>query len=189
MKYILATNNINKLNEIKPLLNDKVEILTLNDLNFNKDIIEDGLTFEENAFIKAKTLYDLYKIPVISDDSGLMVKSLNNEPGIHSKRYSNKGDYENNIKLLKNLNNKENRTAKFVTVICLYDGDNPIYFKGIMEGLISKEIKGKSGFGYDPIFIPKGYNKTISELGIEIKEKISHRSKAINKLVNYLTNE
>lgn len=189
MKYILATNNINKLNEIKPLINKDIKILTLKDLNYNKDIIEDGETFKENAFIKAKTLYDEFKIKVISDDSGLLVKSLNNEPGINSKRYSNKGDYENNVKLLNNLKDIKDRSAKFVTVICLYDGNEPIFFKGEMKGSISYELKGRSGFGYDPLFIPEGYNKTISELGPEIKEKISHRSSAIKKLIDYISNE
>lgn len=188
MKYILATHNENKLNEIKPLINN-IKIISLNDLNYKKDIIEDGSSFEENAFIKAKTIYDEYNIPVISDDSGLLVKSLNNEPGINSKRYSNKGDLENNLKVLKKLGDTKDRYAKFVTVICLYDGKKPIYFKGVMEGSISFNLKGEEGFGYDPIFIPKGYSKTISELGMNVKEEISHRSKAIKALVSYILNE
>lgn len=188
MKYILATHNINKINEIKPLLKN-IKIISLKELNYNKVIIENGKTFKDNALIKAKTIYDEFKIPVISDDSGLLVKSLNNQPGINSKRYSNKGDLENNLKILKNLEGIKDRTAEFVTVICLYDGIKPLFFKGVMQGVISSEIKGEDGFGYDPIFIPKGFNKTISELGMSVKEEISHRTKAINSLVNYLTME
>lgn len=189
MKYIFATHNNNKINEIKPLIDKNIKIVTLKDLNYQDEIIEDGLTFKENALIKAKTIYDIYKIPVIADDSGLMIKSLNNEPGVNSKRYSDKGDLGNNLKVLKKLKNINNRNAQFVTIICLYDGNKATYFEGVLKGTIAYDMKGKAGFGYDPLFIPIGYDKTISELGMEVKQKISHRSIAINKLIKYLIRE
>mgnify|MGYP001300053398 CR=1 FL=1 len=187
MKYILATHNDNKAKEIKELFKNKIEIITLKDLNDYEEIIEDGKTFEENALIKAKTIFKKYNLPVIADDSGLEIKYLNNLPGVYSQRYSGKGDLENNKKVLRELKDVSNRDARFVCVIALVEqnGDTKV-FKGMLEGEISLSSKGNNGFGYDPIFIPKGYTKTLGELPSEIKQKISHRSQALLLFEQYL---
>lgn len=186
-KIILATQNKDKILEIKNIMKG-FDLITLMDLNDNDDVIEDGNSFEENARIKADYYFKKYNIPVIADDTGLCVKSLNNEPGIFSARYSKSGKYEDNRqKLLENLYNVENRDAFFSCVVCYIDEKSCVhYFEGRLNGCIIKEEKGKNGFGYDSIFKVDGYNKTLSEISLDDKNKISHRFIAFSKLIEYL---
>lgn len=187
MKLIVATHNQNKIKEIYEILKESnIELVSLLDLNDHEDIIEDGITYEENAFIKAKAIYDKYKSIVFADDSGIEITALNDEPGVNSKRFSDGGDLGNNLKVLELLKNNENREARFVCTICLYDGIKPLYFKGEVRGTISTELRGTNGFGYNPIFIPEGYSETLGELSVEIKDSISHRKNALTKLSEYL---
>ena len=187
MKLIVATHNQNKIKEIYEILKESnIELVSLLDLNDHEDIIEDGITYEENAFIKAKAIYDKYKSIVFADDSGIEITALNDEPGVNSKRFSDCGDLGNNLKVLELLKNNENREARFVCTICLYDGIKPLYFKGEVRGTISTELRGTNGFGYNPIFIPEGYSETLGELSVEIKDSISHRKNALTKLSEYL---
>ena len=187
MKLIVANHNQNKIKEIYEILKESnIELVSLLDLNDHEDIIEDGITYEENAFIKAKAIYDKYKSIVFADDSGIEITALNDEPGVNSKRFSDGGDLGNNLKVLELLKNNENREARFVCTICLYDGIKPLYFKGEVRGTISTELRGTNGFGYNPIFIPEGYSETLGELSVEIKDSISHRKNALTKLSEYL---
>lgn len=188
MKIIFATHNINKVNELKYLLrNTNYEVTSLLDLNDLDEIIEDGSTFKENSYLKAKTIYDKYKTIVIADDSGLEVDYLNGAPGLYSARYSSNPLVSNNDLLLNNLEGVSNRKANFICVLSLIDLDgNNTYFEGKLDGTISTFIKGVNGFGYDPIFIPNGYEESLAVLGNDIKNKISHRAIALEKLVKYL---
>jgi XTP/dITP diphosphohydrolase len=188
VSLIFATNNDHKLEEVKALLSQKINILSLKDIGFDKDIPETGITFEENALIKTTTIKAFSSLDCFSDDSGLEVKSLNNEPGVYSARYAgeNASDKENVIKLLQSMKGVESRKARFKTVVCLNWNQQIYYFEGVVEGLIAQEPKGLKGFGYDPIFIPNGYQNTFAELGAEVKNKISHRSIAIQQLVNFV---
>lgn len=187
MKIILASSNKNKIIEFKSILNDNVEIITLTDLNYKNEIKEDGSTLYENALIKAKTLYDIYQIPVISDDSGLFCEGIAGLPGIHSHRFAslNPTDLENNLYLINKLKNVENKNAYFKCVTCYYDS-KPLFFEGVLNGKIILEMKGNNGFGYDPLFYLEEYNKTLAELTCEEKNIISHRYKALTKLGVYI---
>lgn len=184
MKIIIASHNLNKIKEFKQLLKGtNLELISLHDLNDHEEIIEDGNTFLDNALIKAKHIASKYNLPAIADDSGLMVKYLKNAPGINSARYSGKGDYENNLKVLAELKGKTDRYARFISVIVLcYPSGNYKSYKGIWEGFIAEEIKGSNGFGYDSIFIPNGYLKTVAQLDDLVKSKLSHRAKALQLL-------
>lgn len=189
MKIILASNNKNKLKEISSML-PTFEVLSLKDINYTKDIVEDGKTFKENSYIKAKTIFDLYPDAIIlADDSGLCVSSLNNEPGIYSHRYSPEGtDEANNLLLLANLEDKKNRKAHFVcsmTVILKYKNKVLVkHTKGILKGKIGFTSQGNNGFGYDPLFIYK--NISLASISESEKNKISHRSKALKKAVKII---
>lgn len=190
-KIFIASKNKGKINEIKSFLNPfGYEIFSLHDVHGIDDIPETGSTFEENALIKAKAVYDVVKIPVLSDDSGLLVDYLNGQPGVYSARYSGKNptDEKNTALLLKNLSiaAEPERTAHFKCVIVLYDGLNERYFEGVCYGRISNEPRGNEGFGYDPVFIPDGYEKTFAELPADIKNKISHRGNALRSLVKFI---
>lgn len=187
-KIVFASNNAHKLVEIRNLLSDKFEILSLNDIRYDEEIIESGHTFHENALIKTKTIVEYSALSCFSDDSGLEVDILNGQPGVYSARFSgeNAKDSENIDLLLRKLKGQSKREAQFKTVICLYYKEQYHYFEGIVRGIITEEIKGSHGFGYDPVFIPDGYHQTFAELGPEIKNKISHRAMAIQKLVKYL---
>lgn len=181
MQLILASHNKNKIKEFKEILKEtNIELLSLIDLNDHEEIIEDGNTFTENALIKARNIAGKYNLPAIADDSGIEIKYLKNAPGIMSARYSGKGDLENNLKVLKELDGITDRYARFICVIVLYypNGEYKT-FKGVWEGFISTELKGNNGFGYDPIFIPNGFRKTVAELEETLKSKISHRAKAL----------
>ncbi len=188
MKLVFATNNLHKLQEVFTILSNNVELLSLKEINCNTEIPETANTLEENALLKARFIYNNYKINCFADDTGLEVEALDNEPGVYSARYAgdNKNSEANMLKVLQKLQGKTNRKARFRTVIALIINGKEYLFEGIINGKIITSKRGKSGFGYDPIFIPEGYNKTFAELGDEIKNKISHRAIAVNKLCNFL---
>ena len=187
-KLVFATNNAHKLEEIASILGDKIELLSLKDIHCQADIPETADTLEGNAIQKAEYIHQHYGMDCFADDTGLEVEALNGAPGIYSARYAGEGhDSEANMKkLLENMQDKENRKAQFRTAICLImDGETHL-FEGIVKGEIIKEKKGGAGFGYDPIFVPEGYNLTFAELGNDIKNTISHRAKAVEKLCSFL---
>jgi XTP/dITP diphosphohydrolase len=186
MALVFATNNQNKLKEVKSKL--KAEILGLADIHCNEDIEETGKTFEENAFIKAKYVLDKYGYDCFADDSGLEVEALDGAPGVYSARYAGEhGNAEANMnKLLENLKGIGNRKARFVTVICLINKENTLYFRGEINGTIINEKRGDDGFGYDPIFVPDGFNRTFAEMTLEEKNKMSHRAVALEKMTQHL---
>lgn len=193
-KILIASNNRYKFSEIASVLSTlpDIKLYSLKDFGINVDVTEDGNTLEENALIKAKAIYDLSGVATLSDDTGLFVKALNGEPGVYSARYAGeKATYEDNcIKLLKNLKDisDENRTAQFESVICFYVNEKEHYFfKGVCSGKIINEKRGKSGFGYDPLFEPNGYEKTFAEMTNEDKNKISHRSKALEAFRKFIS--
>ena len=199
MKIVFATNNQHKLSEIRDILGESIEVLSLKDINCDVDIPETGKTLEENALQKAQYVYDHYHIDCFADDTGLEVDALGGAPGVYSARYAGEGhDSEANMaKLLKELGDEDNRKARFRTVIALIQkknicpcGCNSIkevhQFEGIVDGEIIRERRGGEGFGYDPIFQPDGYDKTFAELGMDIKNHISHRARATQKLADYL---
>ncbi len=191
MKLIFATNNPHKLKEAREILSDlNVEVLALQDLNLNVQVTEDAPDFEGNAKKKAHTVFELTNISTFADDSGLMVDALNGEPGIYSSRYAGvEHDYqENNEKLLQELKAKPKpHTAKFICVINFKSKDEDEIFIGEVTGEIIDEPRGNNGFGYDPLFKPDGFELTYAELPSEIKNKISHRYKALVKLREYLS--
>ncbi|MDQ2721527.1 MAG: RdgB/HAM1 family non-canonical purine NTP pyrophosphatase [Bacteroidota bacterium] len=185
---IFATNNINKVIEVKSILNDNFKILSLAEANINIDIAEPFDTLEKNAIEKARVINEITKENCFSEDTGLEVDALNGEPGVKSARYAGNGrDFENNIdKLLNNLKNKKNNKAHFKTVICLIlDGKQNI-FDGLCKGTIIAERRGHGGFGYDPVFIPEGSEKTFGEMSLVEKNFFSHRKKAFEKLISFL---
>jgi len=190
MKIVFATNNLHKLSEIRQILGDKVEILSLKDIGCDVDIPETGTTLEANALQKAQYIYDHYNMDVFADDTGLEVEALNGEPGVYSARYAGEGhDSEANMsKLLKELGENNNRKARFRTVIALIQKGEVHEFEGIVNGEIIRERRGGEGFGYDPIFQPDGYSQTFAELGTDIKNQISHRAHATQKLCAFLQN-
>ena len=188
-KIIFATGNKDKMKEIRMILSDlDVEILSMKEAGISVDIEENGTTFEENALIKANAVAAYTDAIVLADDSGLEIDYLNKEPGVYSARYA--GDAHNSEanmkKLLKDMEGIENRKAQFRTVFVLIIDGKEHLFEGIVKGEITKNRKGASGFGYDPIFIPEGYTQTFAEMGNELKNKISHRALATNKLCKFL---
>ena len=185
-ELILASNNAHKVEEIKSILED-YSILTLKDINYTEEIVEDGTTFEENALIKARTICKYSGKTAISDDSGLSVELLDGRPGVYSARYAGeqKSSEDNINLLLKNLENKE-RTAQFKTIFTLCINNDFFSFEGIVKGEITTEKYGEKGFGYDPIFIPDGYDQTFAQMPSDLKNKISHRGIALRKLVEFL---
>ena len=188
MKLIFASKNQNKLKEIKKIIPNKIELLSLKDLNFEKDIPENEKTIEKNAIFKANFICEKFNVNVFSDDTGLEVKALDGQPGVHSARYAgNEKNAEKNIeKLLFDMKNIKNREARFKTIIALFLNKKLHLFEGIIEGQILKSKKGINGFGYDCIFKPNGYNKSFGELSFKIKNKISHRAIATKKLITFL---
>lgn len=187
-KIVFATNNHHKLDEIRGIAKGRVEILSLSDIGCHDDIPETGDTFEENALEKAKYVKDNYGYDCFADDSGLEVDALCLMPGVRTARYAGVGasSDDNMAKLLAALNGKENRSARFRTVIALIENGVHHFFEGAIEGSISIEKQGEGGFGYDPVFIPNGYNNSFAELGVEVKNRISHRAIATNKLIDFL---
>ena len=190
-EIILATNNKHKLQEVRQILSPhKIVVYGLNDLNLKvKDVEENGKTYAENALIKAKAVQELTTMPIIADDSGLEIIALDNRPGMFSARFaSSQGGHDNAIKqLLKELEDKEDRSARFVCDIVLLNADkNPLTFEGIAKGTIAKEKQGEGGFGYDPIFISDETGTCFGTMGQEEKNTVSHRAKALKKLLAYL---
>jgi len=192
-EIVIATKNEHKIIEMKKMLEPLgYKVLTLFDFDEFPEIIEDGLTFKDNAYKKAKELSLYLNKTVLADDSGLEVFSLNNEPGVYSARYGgNEKSYEKNNKLLlKNLKDVKDRRARFVTSLCLYYIDKePLFFEEYLYGEISDEFKGENGFGYDPIFYVKNLGKHLAEISLEEKNKISHRGKSLARLIEYLKSE
>lgn len=188
-KLVFATNNPHKLEEIRAILGSKLEILSLADIGCDADIPETAETFEGNALIKAHYVYDNYKLDCFADDTGLEVDALHGLPGVHTARYAypDRHDPEANmIKLLEALRENNDRNARFRTVIALIEKGKEHLFEGVVEGVIAREKSGTQGFGYDPVFIPEGNSKTFAELGEDIKNTISHRARAVQKLAEYL---
>jgi len=195
MEILIGTNNKHKISEIKNILKDMNIILkSSDDMDIKVDVEENAMTLEGNAFKKAKAFYDRVKIPVFADDTGLFVDLICGHPGVFSSRYAGEdATYEENCqKLLKDLKDipLENRTASFKTVICFYENPDTInYFKGVVTGKIIDSPRGKNGFGYDPLFVPDGYDKTYAEMGDDEKNRISHRARALEKFKEYLSNK
>nr|WP_315440554.1 non-canonical purine NTP diphosphatase [uncultured Prevotella sp.] len=190
MKIVFATNNKHKLEEIKDILGKDFEIVSLAEIGCHEDIPETGLTLEENARQKSTYIVEHYNHDCFADDTGLEVDALNGEPGVYSARYAEGTDHDseaNMRKLLSKMSNVKDRTARFRTVISLIINGVEHQFEGRVEGRIATEKHGKEGFGYDPIFIPEGYDKSFAELGEEVKNQISHRARAVKKLAEYLS--
>lgn len=188
MKLIFATNNQHKTDEIRAVLGNKLQIITLKEAGIDKDIPEPFDTLEANASAKARTIYEMTGMDCFSEDTGLEVTALNGEPGVKSARYAGSDrSFDANIdKLLTNLEGKDDRGARFRTVISLLIGGKETLFEGICEGRIIKEKRGNGGFGYDPVFIPDGSDLTFAEMGMAEKNRFSHRKKATEKLVAFL---
>jgi XTP/dITP diphosphohydrolase len=189
-KIIFASKNEGKVKEVRHILNGiNAEILSLNDVGFTDEIPETADTFEGNAKIKAEIIFNAFKLPTIADDSGLVAIQLENEPGVYSARYAgeNATDEENNLKLLEKLKSyPEPHKGKFICAVVYYFGADFILAMGEIAGRIIKEPRGTNGFGYDPLFLPDGYDKTTAELPPEIKNKISHRFRAFDQLKTHL---
>lgn len=190
MKLVFATHNKNKLKEVKALIPSHIELLSLTDIGCMEGIPETANTIEGNALLKSAYIKNNYGYNCFADDTGLEVVSLNNEPGVYSARYAGleNNSEANMLKLLNNLENKSNREARFKTAISLIINDTERLFEGICEGEITTSQKGNSGFGYDPIFQPKGFDKTFAEMTLEQKSQIGHRGKAVRLLIEYLSN-
>ena len=187
-KLVVATNNAHKLEEIAAILGDEMELLSLKDIKCFADIPETADTLEGNACQKAMYIYENYGMDCFADDTGLEVDALNGAPGVYSARYAGDGhDSEANMqKLLHELEGKKNRKAQFRTAICLIQEGKEYLFEGIVKGEIIQEKRGGAGFGYDPIFVPEGYEQTFAELGNDVKNTISHRARAVEKLCLFL---
>lgn len=187
-KLVFATNNAHKLHEVRNILQQSYEIISLAEIGCTDDIPETAPTLEGNALIKAKYISDRYGVDCFADDTGLEVTALDGEPGVFSARYAgeNHDASANMKKLLHNLEGIANREAKFRTVIALIENGEVRYFEGKIEGRIAEHPQGNEGFGYDPVFIPNGFEKSFAELGLEEKNKISHRALAVQELVAYL---
>ncbi|WP_291100811.1 MULTISPECIES: RdgB/HAM1 family non-canonical purine NTP pyrophosphatase [unclassified Empedobacter] len=189
MELIFATHNNNKVKEVTKMLPSYLSMKSLTDINFFDEIEETGTTFEENAQLKAKTIFDKTGKNIFADDSGLVIEALDGAPGVYSARYAGTGKDEDNIaKALKELEGKTNRKAYFISIFCLILNGKEYFFEGRVNGTIATEIMGDNGFGYDPIFIPDGFSKSFAQMSPEEKNAISHRGKAVEKLNDFLTN-
>ena len=188
-KLVFATNNAHKLEEVAAILGDQVELLSLNDIGCQADIPETAETLEGNALLKSSYIYKNYHLDCFADDTGLEVETLNGAPGVYSARYAGGEGHDaqaNMLNLLQELDGKENRKAQFRTAISLILDGKEYLFEGVIKGEIIKEKRGDSGFGYDPVFMPEGYDRTFAELGNDIKNQISHRALAVQKLCEFL---
>ncbi len=189
MKIVFATNNQHKLSEVKNILGNRFNVVSLADIGCHEDIPENGQTLQENALLKAQYIHDKYHVNCFADDTGLEVEALGGAPGVYSARYAGGEGHDsqaNMKKLLQELENNNNRQARFRTVIALIMNEKTVTFEGIVNGEIIREKRGGEGFGYDPIFQPEGYSQTFAEMGTGIKNQISHRARAIQKLAEYL---
>lgn len=190
MEILIATHNLHKKEEIQQILGSEYIVTSLSDYDLNEEIIEDGNTFEENALIKAKYCFEKTGKGSVGDDSGLVVEALGGRPGIYSARYAGNHNFKKNIeKVLQELKDEPNRRAYFITVLCFKDNHGEHYFEGRVYGNITTEVFGEEGFGYDPIFIPDDYNMTFAEMLPEEKNKISHRSEALKKFLDFLNSK
>lgn len=188
-KLVFATNNAHKLEEVADILKDKVALVSLNDIDCHTDIPETADTLEGNALLKSSYIHTHYGLDCFGDDTGLEVEALNGAPGVYSARYAEGEGHDaeaNMRKLLHEMEGVENRKAQFRTAISLVLDGKEYLFEGVVKGEITKEKRGDSGFGYDPIFRPEGYEQTFAELGIDIKNQISHRALAVKKLCEFL---
>ncbi|MDR0865272.1 MAG: non-canonical purine NTP diphosphatase [Candidatus Symbiothrix sp.] len=187
-QLVFATNNNHKLEEVRDILGDSYQILSLKDIHCLEDIPETADTLEGNALLKAQYVKTHYGLDCFADDTGLEVTALNNAPGVYSARYAGEAkDAKANLrKVLKELEGKDDYSARFRTVVALIKDGKESLFEGVVNGEIIREERGTAGFGYDPVFIPQGYSKTFAELGAEIKNTISHRAEAVNKLKQFL---
>jgi len=187
-KIVFATNNQHKLSEIRDILGNDFEVVSLKELGFNEEIPETGDTLADNASQKSHFIFDRYRVDCFSDDTGLEVEALNGAPGVYSARYAGEDcSYDDNVnKLLRELGDSGNRKAAFKTVISLLLDGKEYLFEGRVDGVITTDKRGSGGFGYDPVFLPDGYDQTFSEMSAELKNKISHRGRATAKLVAFL---
>lgn len=188
-KLIIATTNQGKVKEFAHYLNEDFNLLTLKDINFTDEIIEDGSTFHENALIKARAIYHQIKLPVLADDSGLEVEVLAGAPGVYSARYAGTGatDSANMDLLLSNLRDHSNRSARFFCALVYIDlNGNEFVFEGEIKGSIRANKIGSNGFGYDPLFVPQNHERSFAEMSLEEKKSMSHRGEALKKFVDYL---
>ncbi|MBX7108103.1 MAG: RdgB/HAM1 family non-canonical purine NTP pyrophosphatase [Chitinophagales bacterium] len=188
MKLIFATQNLHKRDEVQSLLGGEIIVTSLADLHFSEDLAETHATLEENALEKAMFISNRFGMDCFAEDTGLEVESLQGAPGVYSARYAGEGKQaEDNIRLLlHNLGGNANRRARFRTVICLYMQQRPYYFEGIVNGSIANSPSGSYGFGYDPVFIPEGSDRTFAVMTQEEKNAVSHRRKAIDKMIRFL---
>lgn len=188
MKIVFATNNSHKLSEVSAVLGEGYELVTLREVGITEDIPETGETLDENASIKARYVWERTGLDCFADDTGLEVEALNGAPGVRSARYATDGhDFAaNNRKLLSELDGKDNRRARFRTVISLIRGGEECHVEGVVNGTIAREESGCEGFGYDPLFIPEGYDRTFAEMSADEKNAISHRGRAVAELVKIL---
>ncbi len=191
MKLVFATNNSNKIKEVKVQLPAQIELLSLEEIGCNIDIPEKANTIEGNALQKSTFIKDNYGYDCFADDTGLEVEALNGAPGVYSARYAgnNKDANENMDKLLENLKHSKNRNAQFKTVISLLIGKKNYTFTGVCKGTITHQKTGNQGFGYDPIFKPEGYDRTFAEMDLKLKNQIGHRGKAVQELLLFLNSE
>ncbi|GHT65099.1 non-canonical purine NTP pyrophosphatase [Bacteroidia bacterium] len=187
-KFVFATNNIHKLEEIRALLGASYPISSPAEIGCTEDIPETADTLEGNALLKAQYIKTHYGYDCFADDTGLEVKALNNAPGVYSARYAgeSKDSKANLRKVLRELENQSDRSARFRTVIALILGEKEYLFEGIVEGKLIEEARGNAGFGYDPVFVPEGYTETFAEMGADVKNTISHRAKAVKQLKAFL---
>jgi len=195
MKIVFATNNESKLREVRDILGNRIDVLSLSDIGCHEDIPETGARIEDNARQKAAYVFDKYGYDCFADDTGLEVYALGGEPGVYSARYAEGTSHDSNAnmsKLLRKMDGASNRRARFRTAICVMLKQNECeparceLFEGIVNGTILTEKRGTAGFGYDPLFMPDGYDKTFAELGDEVKNGISHRARAVKKLADFL---
>ena len=187
-QLVFATNNRHKMEEVAAKLNGKIKLLSLDEIGCHADIAETGQTFAANASIKSRYIYNQYQLNCFGDDSGLEIEALNNEPGIYSARYAGAhGNHQANIaKVLDKLKGSDNRKARFRTIISLIWGGEEHFFEGTVEGTIRHELSGSDGFGYDPIFEPDGYDITFAQMSMDEKNSMSHRGRAMDKLIAFL---
>lgn len=190
MELIFASNNQHKVDEVQAMIGGTIILKSLNDIGCLDEIPETGDTFAENAGQKSSYIYERYHIDCFADDSGLEIDALGAEPGVNSAHYSGSRDFEDNMSLvLERLSGKTDRKARFKTVISLIKGGKEHLFEGSIEGNITLQRSGSKGFGYDPIFVPEGYGISFAEMAPEEKNKISHRAKAMQKLISFLNSE
>ena len=187
-KIIFSTNNQHKLAEVQSALGDKIELVTLKEVGITEDIPENGATLEDNASIKSGYVFERLGMDCFADDTGLEVDALGGAPGVHTARYEQieKDDNKNIDLLLKNLQGAESRAAQFRTVISLRLAEREYLFEGVVRGVITESRQGEDGFGYDPVFMPEGYDRTFAQMTMEEKNQISHRGRAVAKLVEFL---